>query len=135
MALASVSQADNFDRFCAGIPNGLFVSSPRSCQHWIFCQNEAAVEGTCPASFYFDVATQMCRYPEFVDCRIDNVDVTCGPVDLEFHPHPDNCEDYVICVDGFPRVSSCAPGLHWDNTREICDLPQNVQCVSFIIER
>lgn len=124
-ALVGLGQADDMHRFCSTVPNGRFVSNPRSCQHWIFCQNERATEGQCPGIFHFDVAMQMCRYPEFVQCDFDAVDVTCPISGLELLPHPTTCHQYVACVNGFPRVANCAPGLHWDQTRQICDLPEN----------
>lgn len=124
-ALVGLSQADDMHRFCSAVPNGRFVSNPRSCQHWIFCQNERATEGQCPGIFHFDVSMQMCRYPEFVNCDFDAVDVTCPVSGLELLPHPTNCHQYVACVNGFPRVANCAPGLEWDQTRQICDLPEN----------
>lgn len=71
---------------------------------------------------------QMCRYPEYVNCNIASVDVVCPIGDFELHPHPDNCEQYVACIDGFPRIINCAPGLQWDASRQICDQPHNTVC-------
>lgn len=127
--LLSFTTADNLDRFCKGIANGRFTSSPRSCQHWLFCQNSRAQEGNCPGIFYFDEGMQMCRYPEFVQCNIASIDIPCPDhSDLVLLPHPESCEQYVACVNGFPRVMECAPGLQWDQIREKCDLPANVGC-------
>lgn len=129
VAQISGTQGDSFDmnRFCNEVPNGRFVPNPRSCQHWLFCQNNQATEGQCPGIFYFDVNMQMCRYPIYVDCQFDSVDVVCNS-DFELHPHPDNCNQYVACIDGFPRVINCAPELHWDRNRELCDVPDNAKC-------
>lgn len=88
----------------------------------------AATEGRCEGFFYFDENMQMCRYPIYVDCKFDAVDVTCGSMDLELHPHPQNCDQYVACIEGFPRVINCAPNLHWNEASNQCDLPQNAQC-------
>lgn len=130
--LISVSSVhgEEMNRFCQNVANGRFVSNPRSCQHWIFCQNQVAIEGQCEGIFYFDVSMQMCRYPSYVNCQIDQVDVTCGVTDLELHPHPENCDQYVVCVEGFPRVVNCAPGLHWAESQQRCDVPANAQCAN-----
>lgn len=129
IAFASLSSVSAVDRFCTNILGGRFVANPRSCQHWIFCQNQVATaEGVCPGIYYFDVEMQMCRYPHFVECQFDAVDVTCESMDLEWHPHPNNCDQYVACISGFPRVINCAPGLHWDPIRQLCDVPANAQC-------
>lgn len=129
LAVVSFAHADTLDRFCSGIPNGRFVPNPRSCQHWLFCQNGLATEGVCPGTYFFDETMQMCRYPEYVNCHIDSVDVNCSVGGFELHPHPTNCDQYVACINGFPRVINCAPGLHWDPSRELCDLPHNTECV------
>lgn len=129
LTIAALAHADNMDRFCINVPDGRFVSSPRSCQHWIFCQQQKATEGVCPGIYQFDQELQMCRYPDFVQCDIDAVDIECPIEGLELHPHPQHCDQYVACVNGFPRIINCAPGLLWDNNRETCDIPQNVECV------
>lgn len=110
------------------MPNGHYVSNPKSCQHWLLCQDEVAIEGVCPNTYYFDETIQMCRYPSYVDCQIDSVNVTCPIADLALLPHPSNCDQYVACINGFPRVINCAPGLNWDTAQELCDLPQNANC-------
>lgn len=132
MALVCLSSSVDADiaRFCQNVFGNRFVSNPRSCQHWIYCQNMVATaEGVCPGNYYFDEGMQMCRHTQFVDCLFDSVDVTCGPNDLEMHPHPSNCDQYVACIQGFPRVINCAPGLHWDAIQSRCDLPANSNCV------
>lgn len=129
VVLASVAHADDMNRFCTNVPNGRFVPNPRSCQHWFFCQNGVAIEGSCAGIYQFDEDMQMCRYPEFVNCKFDAVDVDCPLVGLELHPHPQYCDQYVACLNGFPRVINCAPGLHWDQERQKCDYPENVVCV------
>lgn len=129
MVLVVTTTADTMDRFCKNVPNGRFVSNPRSCQHWIFCQNGRATEGNCPGIFHFDVAMQMCRYPDTFQCDFDSVDVQCSINGLDLHPHPQNCDQYVACINGFPRVINCAPGLWWNQAGETCDLPANTICV------
>lgn len=127
--LCPLAFADNMDRFCSNIASGRFVSNPRSCQHWIFCNEGLATEGQCPGIYYFDESSQMCRYRDFVECNFDAVDVTCSTTDdLETHSHPENCNQYVVCVDGFPRVQNCADGLYWDQANGRCDFPTNVEC-------
>lgn len=127
--LASANEVEGtMDRFCLNIPNGQFVANPRSCQHWIFCQNGRATEGQCQGIFYFDPVLQMCRYPVTVDCPFDNVDVNCKSNNLELHPHPNSCKQYVACVEGFPRVINCAPSLHWNPVTQQCDFPHAANC-------
>lgn len=48
---------------------------------------------------------------------------------LIFHPHPQSCEHYFMCVNGESTLRFCAPGLHFDTRFDRCDDPQHVQCV------
>lgn len=126
--LVGLAQADNFDRFCANAVDGQFVASPRSCQHWLYCQNGAATEGQCPNQYYFDEPIQMCRYPEYVNCNIGSVDFTCPSNDFQLFPHPKECGQYVACINGRAQEMDCAPGLYFDSSRNLCDLPANTDC-------
>lgn len=118
----------SLDEFCVNVPNGRFVGNPRSCQHWIFCSNARATEGQCNGIFYFDEPMQLCRYPTYVDCPFGGVDFTCPSMDFELHPHPNECEKYVACIEGVPRVINCAPNLHWNAKTSQCDFPINANC-------
>lgn len=40
----------------------------------------------------------------------------------------DTCEDYYICLNGWPMQWFCAPGQHWNQATGYCDTPANAQC-------
>lgn len=42
--------------------------------------------------------------------------------------HPQNCEQYLQCVDGKFVERPCPPGLYWNNKVEACDWPRNAKC-------
>ncbi|XP_076244080.1 putative chitinase 10 [Calliopsis andreniformis] len=46
----------------------------------------------------------------------------------EYIPDPDNCGNYFRCVLGELKREQCAPGLHWDASRGICDWPATAKC-------
>ncbi|XP_043594466.1 probable chitinase 10 isoform X2 [Bombus pyrosoma] len=46
----------------------------------------------------------------------------------EYVPDPDNCNNYFRCVLGELQREQCAPGLHWDAKRRICDWPAAAKC-------
>lgn len=46
----------------------------------------------------------------------------------EYVPDPDNCNNYFRCVLGELQREQCAPGLHWDARRRICDWPAAAKC-------
>lgn len=41
---------------------------------------------------------------------------------------PGRCKNYFRCVLGEWQHEQCAPGLHWDARRSICDWPAAAKC-------
>ena len=46
----------------------------------------------------------------------------------EYAPDSKDCGSYFRCVLGELRREQCAPGLHWDARRDICDWPSTAKC-------
>ncbi|XP_012524289.2 probable chitinase 10 [Monomorium pharaonis] len=46
----------------------------------------------------------------------------------EYYRDPANCENYYRCVRGELKREQCAPGLHWDAKRQLCDWPSAAKC-------
>ncbi|KAL6266443.1 hypothetical protein P5V15_003293 [Pogonomyrmex californicus] len=46
----------------------------------------------------------------------------------EYYSDPVNCENYYRCVRGELKREQCAPGLHWDASRYLCDWPSAAKC-------
>lgn len=46
----------------------------------------------------------------------------------EYVPDPESCKNYFRCVLGELQREQCAPGLHWDARRSICDWPAAAKC-------
>lgn len=59
----------------------------------------------------------------------DNWDAECpsDPYEVFFLPGG-TCNDYYICLSGWPTLLDCAPGQHWNQIRGYCDSPLNAQC-------
>lgn len=47
---------------------------------------------------------------------------------LSFIPSPTSCEQFYICFNGIQMSASCAPGMHWNSVRNLCDFPENARC-------
>ncbi|GAB0090875.1 hypothetical protein DMENIID0001_056440 [Sergentomyia squamirostris] len=41
---------------------------------------------------------------------------------------PMDCTKFYKCLNGRPIPQNCPNGLHWDDTKKICDYPGAVQC-------
>ncbi|XP_020293834.1 probable chitinase 3 isoform X2 [Pseudomyrmex gracilis] len=46
----------------------------------------------------------------------------------EYYSDPENCGNYYKCDRGVLRREQCAPGLHWDAKRHLCDWPSAAKC-------
>ncbi|KAG7205193.1 hypothetical protein KM043_018281 [Ampulex compressa] len=46
----------------------------------------------------------------------------------QYSPDPVNCGSYYRCVLGELKREQCAPGLHWDAKRGLCDWPSAAKC-------
>ncbi|XP_058827402.1 probable chitinase 10 [Topomyia yanbarensis] len=45
-----------------------------------------------------------------------------------FAPSSTSCEQYYICVNQKPFQLSCAKGRHWNQRKQYCDNPKEVNC-------
>ena len=43
-----------------------------------------------------------------------------------FFPSKSNCEEYFQCVHGVPVLMHCPDGLYWDQSKQICNWPDDV---------
>lgn len=46
----------------------------------------------------------------------------------EYYSDPASCSNYYRCVRGELKREQCAPGLHWDAKRHLCDWPSAAKC-------
>ncbi|XP_052870863.1 uncharacterized protein LOC128276457, partial [Anopheles cruzii] len=51
----------------------------------------------------------------------------CPPNQVFYYPHP-NCSMFYRCVWGVVHVLECPPNQFWNQEREFCDHPFNVNC-------
>ncbi|XP_070161707.1 probable chitinase 10 [Polyergus mexicanus] len=49
-------------------------------------------------------------------------------IDGEYYSDPTSCSNYFRCVRGELKRDQCAPGLHWDAKRHLCDWPSAAKC-------
>lgn len=54
----------------------------------------------------------------------------CPETGNAFLPHRDNCNAFFACsaVNRQQTLLNCAPGLHFDFERQLCDLPRTARC-------
>lgn len=125
--------------WCVEDPMGIFVHD--DCDKYWYCDNGEIYEGWCTDDLpIFDFEFLECAPEEWGWCWAwnegeGNWDAECpeDPNELGF-VQGDTCEDYYICINGWPVQWWCAPGQHWNSLEWHCDTPAKAGCdVSFEI--
>jgi len=52
----------------------------------------------------------------------------CNPLNVDWFPHPHDCESFIICVLGEQHIFPCAAGLHFSPTEMRCMAPELAMC-------
>lgn len=61
---------------CKGFPDDTFISNPRGCKYFFYCQDGKAIEAYCPQGMWFNPQLSICDHPRNVDCHFDNPSTT-----------------------------------------------------------
>ncbi|XP_035789852.1 peritrophin-44-like [Anopheles albimanus] len=108
---------------CEGVPDGYFVQNKNDCQAYFYCRNETAQPNKCPDDFYFNELEQVCDYRDKVNCHLCQ-----QQTGLQVLPHPKNCEDFIVCSEGYSTVGHCSEGYLFDSKRSACHPAARVKC-------
>lgn len=85
--------------------------------------NRAPPSTTRPTTTRPPTTTQPTTTQESI---ITTPETTC--TDGEYYSDPASCSNYYRCVRGELKREQCAPGLHWDAKRHLCDWPSAAKC-------
>ncbi|VVC39033.1 Chitin binding domain [Cinara cedri] len=114
-------------------PRGQFPSES-SCNKFINCWDETAIEQTCPAGLVFNPEKSYCDYPSYVDCGSRPITVnetsnnTKCPDGYGTYRSKENCGAFYVCVAGSPVDFICPGGTYYNEDFKICDYPYRVDC-------
>lgn len=56
--------------------------------------------------------------------------VNCPPNGVHLYPHHNNCQQYIICVEGTQVIHTCGNFTHFNPVNRVCDLPELAGCVT-----
>jgi hypothetical protein len=107
---------------CDNKDNG-FYPDPRDCVKFIGCHNGEIEYYECSYPMLFDPVIGTCNDPQLVTCEI-----SCTGKPNGVYPHPNDCSLFVVCVDGYSRLSNCPDPLLFNPEAGKCDFPENVAC-------
>uniref|UniRef100_F1KPH8 Chondroitin proteoglycan 2 n=1 Tax=Ascaris suum TaxID=6253 RepID=F1KPH8_ASCSU len=132
---------------CEGRADGLYAEGCGA--RYFACSNGVASFMSCSAGLAFDVRSGLCDYPEKVAACIGaqseaasaaTKPITaavmarppsgCSVLPNGLHPLGDCLSSYMVCHEGTTRVSTCSPGLIFNDESSLCDFREKVKkCV------
>ncbi|XP_052867671.1 protein obstructor-E-like isoform X1 [Anopheles cruzii] len=127
--------------------NGFFPHpDPSICNIFYNCIHGRELEMTCVAGLHFYQPTGTCVWPDMANrqgcgsnankklsdgfqCPKDGpkADKNGQTVTHPNYPHPDDCQQFYICLNGIePRKGTCEEGTVYNEDLQRCDEPENV---------
>ncbi|XP_062565925.1 uncharacterized protein LOC134228158 [Armigeres subalbatus] len=120
---------------CTDVADGQLILHPLYCNRYYICVNEVGTSITCAQGLWFDVQSQSCTNPIFVDCphgpttpAPDPFAVCDGVLDYRFVRSEYYCYRYFHCIGGTPYPLVCHDGMWFDESRQVCDREEYVEC-------
>ncbi|CAG9856716.1 unnamed protein product [Phyllotreta striolata] len=111
------------------------------CNHFYVCFNNRLVDQVCAPGLNFHAQSGMCDWSFKVKCTNrrkmgERYTIKRGQYPQPyskcegntFAALPGDCNQYMHCQWGKFEIRQCAPGLHWNNEKNLCDWPQNAHC-------
>ncbi|KAL3269272.1 hypothetical protein HHI36_008350 [Cryptolaemus montrouzieri] len=115
------------------------------CSNFFICDNDQLVVQSCAPGLNWNVDEQVCDWPYRVKCSnrkklvpnfIEKNDLLnelqpepqSSCTGNSFAPYKGSCNQYMQCLWGRYEIYQCAPGLHWNNDKKLCDWPNNANC-------
>lgn len=112
--------------------NGQYYPVPGKCDAFYMCVNGILVEQHCAPGLYWNMEMSMCDWSFVVKCSTSDTYVIVkadeGCSRGIFAPHHKSCNKYLQCQWDKYEVHTCAPGLHWNQGKMICDWPKSADC-------
>lgn len=106
----------------------VLLNHATSCSKYVMCFGGDTVIRTCAPGLTFDVEDGHCKENAICDVENRPCPQYDDPTNLIFHPHPDFCDQFSLCLNGEPLNRTCAEGLHWDRENSWCNFPDEVNC-------
>ncbi|KFB49435.1 hypothetical protein ZHAS_00017539 [Anopheles sinensis] len=108
-------------------PDETILEHPHRCELFIICRGGNAVVNPCPPGEVLRVDAQFCVPGDPATCERFPLETMCAgrPGGLLL-PHPTDCSQFVICVDGQAGTTSCAVGNIFNAPTQSC-IPGNTE--------
>jgi hypothetical protein len=103
-----------------------FLPHEDDCNLYYICFNGMRTLMTCPNDLHWSTEANRCMDPDEAGC--DEGAVECPATGIEQIPDPEDCERFILCINGFEIPLSCGPGLHFSPSERACMSPEDAEC-------
>lgn len=113
--------------YCSNVLNTTFVRNPISCGEFFQCINNEAHGRLCDGRLWFNFVQQRCTEPSETYCILSRT-LCNGVADDQRVRSVSSCSDFIICSEGEPFPGFCNDHQWFDESRQLCDEIENVEC-------
>ncbi|KAH8307128.1 hypothetical protein KR044_005628 [Drosophila immigrans] len=112
-------------------PNQIvLMAHDQSCSDYFICYGGQPIAMHCAPSLHFNVKTGKCDKAEIVKCLRSSIAVRdqCKKHTVDVYPHPDNCNYFYYCRNGFLLLQQCPFFYGWDYEKRSCVAIRQAKC-------
>ncbi|XP_053685797.1 protein obstructor-E-like [Sabethes cyaneus] len=117
--------------------NHLSALIPNSfnCTQYVNCESNPPRNQQCPPGRIFSLPYQDCLPGNQATCTFDRLDASfCAERPSGSYSHPYQCNRFVTCLRGEPRVETCPPYYLFDGSALRCVRGDVLQCSSLLAQ-
>ncbi|KAJ6647235.1 Peritrophin-1 [Pseudolycoriella hygida] len=107
-----------------------FIASKIDCNRYYICYHGSPIRQQCIKEMHWNPAINKCDYPDNAKCEIKPSLPICPRKGQVFYPHPEMCDYFIYCQDGYLTVQQCPFYYHWDTVTQSCRWRNLARCAS-----
>ncbi|XP_033150647.1 uncharacterized protein LOC108598240 [Drosophila busckii] len=108
----------------------VLLAHHKSCSDYFICYYGKPLAMSCAPMMHFNSRTAKCDFAERVKCVVSTINAReqCKPHTEDVFPHPDNCNYFYYCRNGFLMVQQCPFFYGWDYEQRSCVTIAKAKC-------
>uniref|UniRef100_A0A1Q3FQX7 Putative chitin binding peritrophin-a domain protein n=1 Tax=Culex tarsalis TaxID=7177 RepID=A0A1Q3FQX7_CULTA len=111
------------------------IRNPVNCTQYIDCERSPQANHECPPGRVFSLSYQDCFPGNERTCQMEPLaEDFCDGRPAGSYAHPYQCNRFVTCFRGMPRLDTCPPSYVFEESRLRCVHGDVVKCSSLLAE-
>lgn len=107
--------------------NLVFFPNTEDCSKYYVCWGGEGIPLRCGDGLHWSTEEEMCLPIADANCKFRHIE-ECPDDGIKNVAHPDDCEMFVMCVNGIRIKRDCAPGMHFSRRFRMCVPPAIAEC-------